>query len=112
MLNRKREEIQKPQCIIDYNAGKAENDLSDQQVAYSSPIRKTEDDIIRDPNKWIKWFNELEDESDLVENESESETDDHVYDSEHDLNSEEEADAVNLEEEDEGMSGDEGEDNL
>nr|CAH7750053.1 unnamed protein product [Callosobruchus chinensis] len=47
-LNRKREEIQKPQCIIDYNAGKARIDLSDQLAAYSSPIRKS-----------VRWYHKV-----------------------------------------------------
>jgi len=47
-LNRKREEIQKPQCIIDYNAGKAGIDLSDQLAAYSSPVRKS-----------VRWYHKV-----------------------------------------------------
>lgn len=47
-LNRKREEIQKPQCILDYNAGKAGIDLSDQLAAYSSPVRKS-----------VRWYHKV-----------------------------------------------------
>lgn len=47
-LNRKRETIQKPLCIIDYNAGKAGIDLSDQLAAYSSPVRKS-----------VRWYHKV-----------------------------------------------------
>lgn len=39
--NRQREEIYKPQCIIDYNTGKAGIDLSDQLSSYSTCVRKS-----------------------------------------------------------------------
>lgn len=39
--NRKREEIIKPQCIVDYNTGKAGIDLSDQLSSYSTCVRKS-----------------------------------------------------------------------
>ncbi|KAJ8929077.1 hypothetical protein NQ314_018276 [Rhamnusium bicolor] len=39
--NRRNEEIKKPQCVVDYNAGKTGIDLSDQMSSYSSPVRKS-----------------------------------------------------------------------
>ncbi|XP_018570951.1 uncharacterized protein LOC108910734 [Anoplophora glabripennis] len=39
--NRKQEDIKKPKFIINYNAGKAGIDLSDQLSSYSSPMRKS-----------------------------------------------------------------------
>lgn len=39
--NRKREDIVKPQSIIDYNSGKAGIDLSDQLSSYSTCVRKS-----------------------------------------------------------------------
>ncbi|CAI6351009.1 unnamed protein product [Macrosiphum euphorbiae] len=46
--NRKNEPILKPQIILDYNAGKAGIDLSDQLSSYSSPVRKS-----------IRWYHKV-----------------------------------------------------
>lgn len=46
--NRKNESIVKPKIIIDYNAGKAGIDLSDQLSSYSSPVRKS-----------IRWYHKV-----------------------------------------------------
>ncbi|KAE9523001.1 hypothetical protein AGLY_016632 [Aphis glycines] len=46
--NRKNESIFKPQIILDYNAGKAGIDLSDQLSSYSSPVRKS-----------IRWYHKV-----------------------------------------------------
>ncbi|KAF5281757.1 hypothetical protein FQR65_LT14552 [Abscondita terminalis] len=46
--NRKKEDICKPKFILDYNAGKAGIDLSDQLSSYSSPVRKS-----------IRWYHKL-----------------------------------------------------
>lgn len=46
--NRKNEVVVKPKIIIDYNAGKAGIDLSDQLSSYSSPVRKS-----------IRWYHKV-----------------------------------------------------
>jgi len=46
--NRKNEAVVKPKIIIDYNAGKAGIDLSDQLSSYSSPVRKS-----------IRWYHKV-----------------------------------------------------
>lgn len=46
--NKKNEPIFKPQIIMDYNAGKAGIDLSDQYSSYNSPIRKS-----------IRWYHKV-----------------------------------------------------
>lgn len=46
--NRKNESVLKPKIIIDYNAGKAGIDLSDQLSSYSSPVRKS-----------IRWYHKV-----------------------------------------------------
>ncbi|KAL4083936.1 hypothetical protein QTP88_029252 [Uroleucon formosanum] len=47
-INKKRENIVKPQIIIDYNKGKAGIDLSDQLSSYNSPVRKS-----------IRWYHKV-----------------------------------------------------
>jgi len=39
---------EKPKVVVDYNLGKSSIDLSDQMIAYSSPLRKT-----------LKWYRKL-----------------------------------------------------
>lgn len=39
---------EKPKMVVDYNLGKSSVDLSDQMIAYSSPLRKT-----------LKWYKKL-----------------------------------------------------
>jgi len=46
--NRKYEPVLKPKIILDYNAGKAGIDLSDQLSSYSSPVRKS-----------IRWYHKV-----------------------------------------------------
>lgn len=47
-MNRKREEINKPQCILDYNNSKKGVDISDQMSSYYTCLRKT-----------IKWYKKV-----------------------------------------------------
>lgn len=47
-INKKKENIIKPQIIIDYNKGKAGIDLSDQLSSYNSSVRKS-----------IRWYHKV-----------------------------------------------------
>ncbi|KAL6427155.1 hypothetical protein ACFW04_008657 [Cataglyphis niger] len=53
---------EKPKMIVDYNLGKSSVDLSDQMIAYSSPLKLT--------HKTLKWYRKLAIELLWIHNES------------------------------------------
>jgi len=47
-IHKKFYSYEKPKIVVEYNLGKSSVDLSDQMIAYSSPLRKT-----------LKWYSKL-----------------------------------------------------